>query len=69
MQTFGNGIPIYLLKAVLILLGPSPLFLYTAFITNLLSVTMEPCKMRTQFQYEQALVSDNSLHFPVFICL
>ena len=68
MQAFGNRILIYLLKAVLILLPAvltrghalsktSPLFLHSSFITDLLSVTMEPCKMRTWFQYAQVSVN------------
>lgn len=68
MQAFGNKILIYLLKAVLILFPAvltrghalsktSPFFFkHSSFITDLLSVTMEPCKMRTQFQYVQASV-------------
>lgn len=67
MQTFGNWILTYLLKAVLILFGAvlnighaywnQVLFFAHYLITDLLSVTMEPCKMTTQFQYEQASVN------------
>lgn len=68
VQAFGNRILIYLLKAVLILLPAvltrghalsktSPLFLLSSFITDLLSVTTEPCKMRTRFQYAQVSVN------------
>lgn len=68
MQTFGNWILSYLVKAVLILLGAVLhighaywhqvlFFLHSSFITDLLSVTMEPCNMKTPFQYEQALVN------------
>ena len=70
MQAFENKILIYLLKAVLILFpacrvnqrsciieNKSPFFLHSSFITDLLSVTMELCKMRTQFQDAQASVN------------
>lgn len=84
MQTFGNWSFSYLLKAVLILRGAvlnighaywkQVLFFAHFLITDLFSVTMEPCKMKTRFQYEQASVNTvlknkNSWYYLVFICL
>lgn len=68
MQTFENWILIYLLKAVLVCLVSvltivhayrNQVFFFAQFsflVTDLYSVTMEHCKIRTQFQYEKASV-------------